>query len=435
MMKNKIKWISLLVCLMLVTVGCSKGTTTGQSENKSKDPMVIEYFSHPIYTPQSSDPKRAEYVKNAMEKFEKENNVKFKVTLYPSANTDESMAKLMEQMAAGKKPDIALIDGYVFPQFTKYLKPLDELMNKEGIDPNDYFDFAQDVIKGSDEKTYGLYLSSDARVLFYRKDLVPNPPQTVEELMEVGKQLKKKGYDGLLYPGGRGEGTAVTTLWPLYWAQGGNLINGDKPAFTEGADREKMLNVLNFVQETIETGVTPTRVTTYGAENDLNAEVKVGKVAMFFGSSHQISYLKGILSKEEMDKWEIAPIPGFVAGEHGSTSGGYVWAVPTEDQAKKELAMKFLATTFSNDEANIEWSNTTGLLPARESIFNSPDLISDRFTPKFREYLSKYSQVRPPVTSYPKISSQMQITVSNVISGAKTPEEALDEFNEAMNKQ
>ena len=280
--------------LSLMATGCSSG---GSDQSSGK--VVLEWMAHPAYSLQSSDPKRVEYLKNATADFEKSHgNIQLKPTVL-SSNINEAMAKLLEQASEGRAPDVAQIDSYIYPRYYPYLQPLDSYLEKAGIQVSDFFPFAQQVMKGPDGKVYGLQFTTDARVLYYRKDLVPAPPKTWTDLLATGKDLKAKGYDALLIPAGRGEGAAVTSLWPLFWSQGGKLVDdAGKPVFGEGENREKMLAVLKTYQEGVNSGVIPKRVTNYGSESDLNPEIATGKVAMFLGGNWQGSQLKSILDEK-----------------------------------------------------------------------------------------------------------------------------------------
>ncbi len=87
--------------------------------------------------------------------------------------------------------------------------------------------------------------------------------------MAISEDLVEQGYEGLTLPLGVGEGTSVTSLWPLYWGLGGELIDDEgNPAFYNEANREKMLDVFTAIHEGVERGAISKRMSTNGAEND-----------------------------------------------------------------------------------------------------------------------------------------------------------------------
>ena len=66
-----------------------------------------------------------------------------------------------------------------------------------------------------------------------------------------------------------------------------------------------------------------------------------------------------------------------------------------------------------------------GDLPTRQSLFASLPKFQDPYYRQLNEYLV-HGQARPGVPIYPEISNQIQIMMGEVLSGAKSPEEALD---------
>ncbi|MBD1383267.1 extracellular solute-binding protein [Metabacillus arenae] len=433
----------LLLSLSLLATGCqnSSSTQTGsesQNQGNENKEFTLEWMAHPNYSLSASDVPRAEYLKGVVEEFEKENpSVNIKSSTLASTNSDESMAKLYEQASSGRAPDMAMIDGYMIDRFKDYLQPLDTYLEKAGIKEEDLFPFVQDVVKGEDGKIYALYFSTDVRVMFYRKDLIPNPPKTFDELLKIGEQVKSQGFDALLLPGGRGEGAMTTSLWPQFWSQGGELVDEQgNPNFGEGDNKTKMLNVFNFYKQAIASEVVPKRVSSYTRENDMNGEVSTGKVAMFFGGNWQVENMKQILPKEEFEKWAIAPIPTSNANDKAlTTAGGWSFGVFTDDPEKQEAAVNFLLKAYFGDEGMAKWNSIAGSLPTRKSVYDSEHYQRNEFSPTFKEYLDTMAKVRPSAGSYGKVTQALQVALSEVTSGTKTPEAALDEAWIVVNKK
>ena len=84
-------------------------------------------------------------------------------------------------------------------------------------------------MRGPDGKLKALWVNTDVRVLYYRKDLVANPPKTWDDLIAQAAELSKRGLTGYLYPGGRGEGAVMEHL-PMFWSQGGELVDAVRQA-------------------------------------------------------------------------------------------------------------------------------------------------------------------------------------------------------------
>lgn len=435
----------LVVFCLLVMAGCSDSDNAGSaegeneaggqnSENEQSEPVEINWSTPANRSPMAPLEEAAEYVTSRMDQFEEENpHIDVNMDIL-SGDMGEAMTRLLEQANQGRAPDISIIDSYLFPRYIEYLQPLDDYLEEAGIDIEDFFPFAQEIVTGPDGKIYGLYTSTDTRVLYYNTELVPEPPKTWDDVLEIGAELTDDGYIGFLYPGGRGEGAMVTTLWPLFWAQGGELVNeeGD-PVFGEGDNREKMLNVLNFVHETIETGITPQRVASYGAEADVNEELASGDVAMFMGGNWQDSTMQDIFSEEEFEKWDVAELPQMNEGNDVTTAGGFVWGIFAEDENKQQAAFDLITHLFIGEQGMGEYNTISGHLPPRISIYDSEYYEGSVFNESYTQFLEDNAQIRPASAYYGEISDQMQIAISEVVSGSKTPEEALDDAWQVVN--
>jgi multiple sugar transport system substrate-binding protein len=391
---------------------------------------TITWESIPAYSLKGSDPKRVQYLEDKFNDWAKQHPDWAVKPLVASATPNEAMAKLLQDAAAGNAPDVAQIDSYIFPQMYKYLTPLDEYLAKDGIDINDFFPFAQNIMKGPDGHVYGIYFTTDVRMLFYRKDLVPNPPKTWDELLKMAPDLEKKGVTPYLMAGGRGEASFMDIL-PMYWALGGKLVDDSgKPVFGEGQNKQDWLTVLGDLQQAVKQGAMPARATNYKNESDLNTEAASGKVAMFLGGNFQWAQLQSILG--DMSNWGVAPLIMPKADTRETVSGGWVWGVFTKDPAKVEEAVSFIANAWGTQDGMAGWCKVGGYLPTRQSVYQKDSYFNQPPFNQFAEEL-KYSNTRPGVAIYSDMSNNMQIAVSSVISGSKTPEQALaDAYNATL---
>lgn len=427
---KKIIMLAISLLLASIVIGCS----SDNAENGGGDNELI-WNTTAGYSPQATEPEVAEYLSRSVEDFESDYpDIELNTTIM-STNISEAMAKLTEQANQGRAPDISAIDSYLFPQYIDYLQPLDDLIEEKELDPDDFLEFAQDTITGPDGKIYGLYMSTDTRVLFYNKGAIPNPPETWDDVIELAKELKEDGYEGISIPGGRGEGASVTTLWPLFWGLGGELVDDGKAIFGEGENREKMITVLETIQKAVEEGVVPQRVASYGSENDQNEDVASGKIPMFIGGSWQETMLKDILDEEEFEQWDVAPLPIIEGGEETTSSGGWAWGIFTDDPDKKQAAFDFIYDTYISEEGMGEFTSVQGSLPARFSVYDSDHYERTAFSDDYRDMLDSSARVRPASNEYAEISNEMQIALSDVISGNKEPEQAVDDAWKVVNNE
>lgn len=415
----KLGGIGLASAAVLGSAGCGGGD---QQSGKTS----IGWQAIPSYSLQATDQQRVDYIESQISEWEGSNDQFTINPLVTSADVTAAMARLLEQASQGRAPDIAQVDSYIFPRFYEFAQPIDEYVDSGLVD--DYFPFARQLIQGPDGAIKGLQFTTDVRVLYYRKDLISTPPASWDELISTGQNLKQEeNLTPFLFPAGRDEATVTTSLWPHFWAQGGELTDEEgNPVFAEGQNREKMLASLQFIRECVSTGITPKRVTSYAQETDLNGDVASGNTAMFLGGNWQVGLLKEIMGAEQFtSRWAVAPIPSRSGSEHATTAGGWMWGIFSEDQQKQQAGVDFLVSAYVGDEGMAGWTNVGGYLPPRENVFDVPAYEGNEYTDTFREHLDQYARNRPPAETYQEISTAMQVAVTQVVSGEASPEQAL----------
>ena len=414
----KLGGASLAGATLLGVAGCGGGG--GQSSGPSIGWQAIPSYS----TEQNTDPGRVEYLKKAISKWE--GSSKYSINARASSSdVTAAMAQLLQQASQKRAADISQVDSYIFPRFYEYAHPLDDYLGD--ISPDQYFPFAKKAMTNNG-KVMGLQFTTDVRVLYYRKDKISTPPASWDDLISTGKKMKNQGLAPYLFPAGRDEATVTTSLFPYFWAQGGELVDDSgKPAFGEGKNREAMLNSFDFIDQCVKTGVTPKRVTEFSQETDINGDAASGKTAMFLGGNWQVSLLKKIMGADKFSKqWGVAPIPSMSGSDHATTSGGWVWGIFTKDKKKQKAAVDFLKAVFVGDQGMAQWCNVGGYLPPRKPVFDVSAYKKDEYTDTFRKYLNEYAHNRPASKSYQDISTALQVAVNQVVSGDKSPKQALD---------
>ena len=115
-------------------------------------------------------------------------------------------------------------------------------------------------------------------------------------------------------------------------------------------------------------------------------------------------------------------------------TGGWVWVVFARDPARQRAAIEFIRDIESPAHA-ARISEATGHLPVRRSVYRDfPIFSQDHWYRRFGEMLVD-GHARPTVPIYPEISQRLQLAIGSVVSGEKTPDEALDEAWRAVNDE
>jgi multiple sugar transport system substrate-binding protein len=270
---------------------------------------------------------------------------------------------------------------------------------------------------------YAYWFATDGRILYRRTDLVPEAPRTWDELILAAKEAEGKDskVDGYLFNGGRWEGTTFDNL-AHFWSQGGELVDEQgKPIFGEEPHRTYMLNEMNFLKETVESGASPQRVATIKDYAEFEAAAQAQQVAMFQGGDFQYPTLKETLPPEEFKKWEVSLLPTRSAGDTPSSgSGGWTIGSFSDDPKKVEMCMKFTKDVFIGG-----MNEVTGQLPTNPKYFDTINRFDEPIYDDFRVML-EHGKARPGVPVYPTMSEEIQVAIGTVLTEEATPEEALD---------
>jgi multiple sugar transport system substrate-binding protein len=410
--------LAVFSVMTLVQIGIARADQYGSDSA----PIHITWQMQPTQSPKSSVPTVKEYYQSHIEAWVKAHPDVMLDVSFNSTDINASMTRMQEQASAGRAPDFAMLDSFFLSRFYQFLQPLDRFYALDQV--NDFVAFARNGMRGPDGKLKALWVNTDVRVLYYRKDLVSNPPKTWDELIAQAAELSKRGLTGYLYPGGRGEGAVMEHL-PMFWAQGGELVDAaGKPVFGEGKNRVAMLNLLGFLKRTIDSGASPNRVVNYRFEADLYPEILRGNVAMFLGGNWMAKQLRDLGDKYE---WGVAPIPLMAPGDPVTAAGGWTYAVFTPDAKKQDIIIDLVNSLVAGPDAMAASTAAIGNLPTRVSVAQGEaPYLKD---PTVHDFLAllRYARARPGATVYPSISTELQVAMSDVITGQQSPEAALDQ--------
>jgi multiple sugar transport system substrate-binding protein len=387
-------------------------------------PLTLNVWAQPDYFHLAARPAIANAFTIVLDDWARSHpGVQLRVSVMPGLELHKT--KLQLAAAADRLPDVASIDSYWLPLFMNDVQPLEPYWPAE--DRADFLPFTIQTLSDPAGHVLGLWHETDCRVLFYRKDLVPVPPRTWDELLETASRVaREQKMSGYLYNAGRWEGTVFDHL-AMFWAQGGELVDRDgRPIFGEGANREAMLRLLGFLRDTIRRGASPRSVLGQTDYQQMTGAAVAGDAAMFLGGNWQLKDLQTGLSPADFAKWDIAPIPQADAKTRSTGTGGWVWVVFAKDLERRKAAIEFIRDVESPAHG-ARISEATGHLPVRRSVYRDFPIFSrDSWYRRFGEMLVD-GHARPAALIYPEISQQFQLAIGAVVSGEKTPEQALDQ--------
>jgi multiple sugar transport system substrate-binding protein len=222
----------LLFVLAAGTAGHAQELVTPVRVGRADAPLTLHVWAQQDYSHLAARPAIAAAFTTVFDDWARAHpDAQLRVSVMPALELHK--AKLQLAAAAGRLPDVASIDSFWLPLLKDHVQPLDAHWPE--ADRRDFLPFTISTLSDPAGHVYGLWHETDCRVLFYRKDLVPAPPRTWDELLDTASRVAREpNIAGYLYNAGRWEATVFDHL-AMFWAQGGELVDGDgRPAFGEG---------------------------------------------------------------------------------------------------------------------------------------------------------------------------------------------------------
>lgn len=345
---------------------------------------------------------------------------------YRQVQFADLMSDVMRAYAVGKAPDIYSVDvpfNAMLASKGALYDLTDMVKTSSVIRIEDYYPGPVESAMW-DGKLYGVPKATNTIALFYNEDLfkaagINQPPATWDELLEAARKLtdKQKNIYGLAFSA---QASEQGTFQFLPWVQmaGGNWDKVNGPGGVKA---------LSVWKAALAEGLASPDTTSRSQWNSMSTFI-TGNAAMAISGPWELDRL----SKEAKFNWKLALLPVAEAGgPRSSAIGDYNWVVfkSTKHPAETFKVLEYLA---SQDK---DMYQRFGQLPAEHniSIPSTGDEKRDQALKVFQEQL-QYAKPRGPSPEWPKVSKAIQDAIQSALTGAATPQEALDEAQATIDK-
>lgn len=306
------------------------------------------------------------------------------------------------------------------PSQAAHLRPLDGLVGAGEL--ADFFPRVVELCRIGGELMQ-LPRNFDARLLFYRADLMP-APQTWEDAAAQMARHARPGFYGFAFPG-RHSGL-FGTFYELLGMAGGELFDEElRPVFNSDAG----LWALGFLHRlcTVER-LTPPDLLERWYYDEVSEGFRMGRLLMVGDWPGFYALYKDPKTCAVIEQFDVAVYPAGPAGLRKAYAGGHSFAVP---KAARDLdgAVALLRYLVGADVQYVEAS--AGHTPVRRSIFDrvkrelAPGSRDARRIAALEETIVRHAMIPPRFARYPLVEDILWVGVQRAVTGAQAPRDAL----------
>ena len=399
------RWLASGALALVMALGCLVGSASFRAEEVS------------ILMPSSFTDASAELVKT----FNREHRGRIHLNLIRGPLNTESISDLaISSLLLGDAPfDALLMDVTWLPKYAAagWLEPLDP-----------WFDQAdqEQLVEGArlgndyDGHLYRWPLVADVGLLYWRTDLMKEPPKTPDELMSVAGQLVQTNAvaNGFVWQGRQYEGLSCDFLEVLQ-GFGGEWM--DTTTNTMQLDTPEATGAAAWLNDLISAGVSPYAVTNYAESESLQA-FKSGDAALM----RNWPYAWAELQKDDSNVKGNVGISLMVAqpGERpGATLGS--WGLSLMRQSPHQEAAVEAIRYLTNEASQRTRFLNNGYSPTQANLFSDPEMLKSSPVLPELEVALNHAVVRPPTPLYAQLSDVVQRELNGLFTEIGSADEAM----------
>ena len=363
----------------------------------------------------------ADATRDLVKQFNQEHRGEINLQVVRGPLETEAMSDLaISSLLLGKAPfDGLLMDVTWLPKYAAagWMEPLEDFFNEKDLDA-----LAIGAREGNsyDGHLYRWPLTADMGLLYYRTDLMEQPPATPEELVLVSQSLQKdrKVDWGYVWQGRQYEGLSCVYL-EMIDGFGGDWLQPNNNHI--GLDLDPGVQAAAWLQELIDQGVSPNAVTNY-AEPEALQSFKVGDAAFM----RNWPYAWTELQKSDSAVKGNVGITTMVARPGHSTATLGSWGLTVLKGSAHVNASIEAIRFLTNESSQKQLFLNHGYTPTQQSVFDDPQLLQDKpILAEFGQAL-KVVKARPETPLYAQISDVLTRQLSSILTRETTPKDGMN---------
>ena len=336
----------------------------------------------------------------------------------------ESISDLaISSLLLGTPPfDALLVDVTWLPKYVAadWLQPLDPWFDDADVDALVAGARLGNSVNGD---LYRWPFGADVGLLYWRKDLMPEPPRTASDLIQIAGRLRADGKvkEGFVWQGRQYEGLSCNFVEFLS-AFGGTWL--DPVTGQPELDSKAARATVHWMQQLIREGTSPLAVSNYAEPETLQA-FKAGDAALMRNWPYAWAELQSDSSavKGRVGVTTMVAEPG---ASPAATLGSWGFSLLRGSQHQQATAEAIRALTSS--QAQRDRFLQQGYTPTEASLFEDPELLeASPVLTQLKEALA-IAVPRPITPLYAQMSDLLQRQLSGVLTEKRDPDQAMEQL-------
>lgn len=408
----------LLVMVVVIVMGNLGLSSRGVEEKPGKVEVPVVFVRSGI---------EADSIRAVAESYTKKTGIPVEIMeagrtgFYPAVHT-QLLGKTTEfDLAQANDVDVAVL------AHAGVIEPIDKYLNDPKLTNLDEYDLDDLAFTYQYEgQTYAVPFDVSTHFMYYRSDLIPNPPETWDEYLQLARKFSKSQNPNSPTTYGAGFTALAGSEQPkmfytMMWSYGGWTVDDAGNVGVDSAGALKAANLLRaFVQERL---VAPD-IYSWGFSEVMEA-LQTGLAAMaspYWNAAYTtIKESSGVPSQNI----KLALVPGVRQAD------GSIYRTPFQqgkillmnaNSPRKEAAYKFLE--YLTGKEGMKIMTEAGGTPSRFSILGDPEMTPPEYYQMMLESL-KIAKGDPGPVFYPEQHEAMNQALTDIITGVQRPEEAL----------
>jgi multiple sugar transport system substrate-binding protein len=415
---HKFASVAVLSTLTLSLAACGGGAASGGGGGAVEENLESR---GPITYVQGKD--NNDVVRPLLEKWNEEHPEEQVTFKEQTDEADQQHDDLVQNFQAQNGDyDVVSVDLVWTPEFAAqgWLQPLEGEM---AVDTEGMFDSAVEGASYQDT-LYAAPFISDGGLLYYRKDLVPEPPQTWDEMMQMCSIAERENIDCYAGQLAKYEGLTVNATEAINSAGGSVLDEQGQPALDTAEAQAGLGNLVDAYTE----GNMPKEAITF-TEEEARIAFQSGELLFMRNWPYAYSLMTGEGSSEVKDVVGVAPLPG-ADGVGASSLGGHNSAVSVYSE-NKATARDFVAYLAEEQQQRFVLEEAS-FAPVLSSLYDEPSYAEQApYLPTLKTSIDN-AVPRPVTPFYPAVTSAIQDNTYAALQGEKSTEQALSDMNAAI---